>query len=100
MLITCPHCGTRPVEEFTFLGDAKPQRPTSNDPSTMEQWFDYVYLRDNPRGVIDEYAHHSGGCRTWLVVTRNTETHEITGTVLASDYAAKRNEAPKKGARK
>ena len=22
MLIPCPHCGTRPVEEFTFLGDA------------------------------------------------------------------------------
>jgi methylglutamate dehydrogenase subunit B len=89
MLITCPHCGTRPVEEFTFLGDAKPQRPSSNDPATMDRWFDYVYLRDNPKGVIDEYAHHSSGCRTWLVVTRNTETHEISDVVLASDYATK-----------
>jgi methylglutamate dehydrogenase subunit B len=96
MLVTCPHCGTRPVEEFTFLGDAKPQRPSSNDPATMDQWFDYVYLRDNPKGVIDEYAHHSGGCRTWLVVTRNTETHAISGVVLASDYAVKRSKGAKK----
>jgi methylglutamate dehydrogenase subunit B len=96
MLITCPHCGTRPVEEFTFLGDAKPQRPNSNDPATMDQWFDYVYLRDNPKGVIDEYAHHSGGCRTWLVVTRNTETHEIDAVVLAAEYALKRNKGAKR----
>ena len=51
MLIPCPHCGTRPVEEFTFLGDATVKRPTTNDPASMDQWFDYVYLRDNPRGM-------------------------------------------------
>ena len=86
MLIPCPYCGTRPVEEFTFLGDAKPARPTTNDPASMDQWFDYVYLRDNPRGRFDEYAHHSGGCRAWLVVSRNTETHEVHGAVTARDY--------------
>ncbi|MBP9174976.1 MAG: sarcosine oxidase subunit delta, partial [Rhizobiales bacterium] len=42
MLIKCPHCGTRPVEEFTFNGDASIRRPTSNDPKSMDQWFDYV----------------------------------------------------------
>jgi methylglutamate dehydrogenase subunit B len=86
MMIQCPHCGSRPVEEFTFLGDARPRRPASNDPSTMDQWFEYVYLRDNPRGVFDEYVHHSSGCRSWLVVTRNTETHEVGGAVPARDY--------------
>jgi methylglutamate dehydrogenase subunit B len=86
MLIPCPHCGTRPVEEFTFLGDATPLRPASYDPATMEQWFDYVYLRDNPRGVYREYVHHSGGCRCWLVVTRNTETHDVDGAVQAKDF--------------
>jgi methylglutamate dehydrogenase subunit B len=90
MLIPCPHCGIRPVEEFTFLGDAKPVRPTTNDPSSMEQWFDYVYLRDNPSGNIEEYAHHSGGCRAWLVVSRNTETHEVHGAVTARAHAKAR----------
>jgi methylglutamate dehydrogenase subunit B len=92
MLIPCPHCGTRPVEEFTFLGDAKPQRPTSNDPSTMDQWFDYVYLRDNPKGRFDEYAQHSGGCRIWLVISRDTQTHEVHGVVTARDWAKTRGE--------
>ncbi len=93
MLITCPHCGSRPVEEFTFNGDAAPARPTSNDPATMDAWHDYVYLRDNPKGLFDEYAHHSGGCRAWLVVTRNTETHEIKMVVTARDYVKKRRKA-------
>ncbi len=88
MLIPCPHCGTRPVEEFTFLGDASVNRPTTNDPASMDQWFDYVYLRDNPRGRFDEYVHHSGGCRAWLVVSRNTETHEVYGCVTARQYKA------------
>lgn len=90
MLIKCPHCGMRPVEEFTFLGDAAPVRPITNEPSAMEAWYDYVYLRDNPKGRIDEYAHHGGGCRSWLVVTRDTQTHEVFGCVTARDYAKSR----------
>ena len=90
MLIKCTHCGTRPVEEFTFLGDARPRRPTSNDPASLEQWYDYVYLRDNPKGRLDEYAQHSGGCRAWLVVTRDTGTHEVYATVTARDWAKAR----------
>ena len=43
----------------------------------MEAWFDYVYLRDNPKGGTDEYWQHSGGCRAWLVVERDTLTHEV-----------------------
>jgi sarcosine oxidase subunit delta len=87
MLINCPHCGNRPVEEFTFNGDASISRPTSSD---MEQWFDYTYLRNNPKGRFDEYAHHASGCRAWLVVTRDTQSHEIFGVVTARDYAKKR----------
>jgi methylglutamate dehydrogenase subunit B len=94
MLIPCPHCGPRPVEEFTFNGDASPRRPASNDPATMEQWYDYVFLRDNPKGLFDEYAHHSGGCRAWLVVTRDTASHEISATVTARDYARRKGAKP------
>ena len=88
MLIPCPHCGTRPVEEFTFLGDANVQRPTNlDDPN----WSSYVYERDNPRGKIDEFAHHSGGCRAWLVVSRDTKTHEVFGAVTAKNFKRKQN---------
>jgi methylglutamate dehydrogenase subunit B len=89
MLIPCPHCGTRPLEEFTFLGDATVKRPESLEPEAMGQWQDYVYLRDNPRGEFAEYAHHSGGCRAWLVVTRNTDTHEVHAAVTVREFKRK-----------
>jgi methylglutamate dehydrogenase subunit B len=87
MRINCPYCGERPSEEYTYLGDARPKRPETSDPSTMDRWFDYVYLRDNPKGRMLEYWHHSGGCRSWLVAERNTETHEVLSTVSARDFA-------------
>ena len=90
MLIPCPHCGTRPVEEFTFLGDASVTRPSTIEPSSMQQWYDYVYLRDNPKGRFDEYVHHSGGCRAWLVISRDTATHEVFGCVTGRDFGKKR----------
>lgn len=73
-LITCPHCGARPKEEFSIKGAALP-RPAPD--AGAETWFDYVYLRDNPRGAYDEYWHHTSGCRRWLIVHRDTVTHEI-----------------------
>ncbi|KAA3515598.1 sarcosine oxidase subunit delta [Agrobacterium rosae] len=73
-LISCPHCGARPKEEFTIKGAAL-ARP-SPDAGT-DVWKDYVYLRENPRGLYEEYWHHTSGCRRWLVVTRDTATHEI-----------------------
>jgi len=86
-LIPCPHCGQRPREEFTVKGAAL-ARPAAD--AAWELWFDYVYLRDNPRGRYDEHWHHTSGCRRWLVVTRNTATHEIEG---ARDAAARKEAA-------
>ena len=92
MSIKCPYCGIRPIEEFAMQGDAGKMRPASGDPAEMDatltaEWHDYVYLRDNPKGRIEEYWHHAGGCRSWLVVTRDTVTHEVTSVVTASEHA-------------
>ena len=46
-----------------------------------------MYLRDNPAGDIRELWYHEQGDRSWLVVTRNTITHEITKVELARDVA-------------
>lgn len=83
-LIPCPHCGKRPKEEFTIKGAALP-RPAAE--AEQDQWLDYVYLRDNPRGDYEEYWHHTGGCRRWLVVTRNTANHEVSNCRDAADKA-------------
>ncbi|OLP57306.1 sarcosine oxidase subunit delta [Rhizobium rhizosphaerae] len=73
-LIACPHCGRRPKEEFTVKGAAL-ARPEPQ--AGADAWFDHVYLRDNPRGPYQEFWHHTSGCRRWLVVTRDTATHEV-----------------------
>jgi len=77
MRITCPYCGERALEEFTYRGDATVTRPESLEPAAAEAWADYVYFRDNPAGPPQEHWHHSAGCHAWLKVTRDTRTHEI-----------------------
>jgi heterotetrameric sarcosine oxidase delta subunit len=82
MRITCPHCGARDAQEFTYLGAADLKRPDGMA-ATEAEMFEYVYLRDNPRGPHRELWYHGSGCRAWVVVTRNTFTHEITGVEAA-----------------
>lgn len=84
MRIPCPYCGSRDVQEFTCLGDAKPQRPDGST-ATEQEMFDYVYMRDNPRGRHSEFWYHGAGCHAWLVVERDTFTHEIFGVTPAKD---------------
>ena len=80
MRIPCPYCGNRDAQEFAYRGDAGRNRPPSE-----EGFFDYVYLRDNPAGPIREHWYHVNGCRNFLVVTRDTSTHQIGGAVLAAE---------------
>ncbi len=82
MRIPCPFCGDRDASEFVYRGDASPKRPT-----TPEDMFDYVYLRDNPAGRMREHWYHAQGCRNWLTVERDTVSHEIFGAVLARSSA-------------
>jgi heterotetrameric sarcosine oxidase delta subunit len=88
MRIRCPWCGERGLEEFTYRGDATVRRPASLDTSAEQAWVDYVYLRDNPAGRHREYWYHGAGCHAWLVVTRDTRTHEILSVELAAGDAA------------
>jgi sarcosine oxidase subunit delta len=83
MLIPCPFCGARDLAEFAYLGDASLKRPDPSSPDAERAFHDYVYLRDNPAGPHREFWHHVSGCRSWLIVTRDTRNHEILGAELA-----------------
>jgi len=84
MRITCPICGERDRREFYYQGDAIAlSRPEVDD--TPEEWDAYLHLRDNPAGVTRDLWYHEMGCGAWLVVTRNTVTHEVLGAELAQD---------------
>ena len=87
MIIDHPLLGPRDAAEFVYLGDAaminRPDGMTASD----RDMHDYMFLRDNPAGKIRELWYHEQGDRSWLVVTRNTVTHEITHVELARDVA-------------
>ncbi len=87
MIISCPWCGNRDAGEFTYRGDGTIKRP-SMDESDVEAYNAYVYDRKNPAGSHQELWHHSGGCRSHLMVTRNTLTHEIYACELVGPWAA------------
>jgi heterotetrameric sarcosine oxidase delta subunit len=82
LLIPCPWCGPRNQIEFVYGGDATVRRPSPE--ASADTWFDYVYVRDNPCGPHDELWQHVAGCRRWLVVTRDTRTHDILASVPPS----------------
>jgi methylglutamate dehydrogenase subunit B len=81
MLITCPHCGQRALQEFIYAGAADVKRPAVD--ASLETWSDFVHLRSNPRGLTREYWQHVYGCRMVLVVERDTQTHNIHAVTFA-----------------
>ncbi len=76
--IRCPFCGVRGEIEFKYRGDATVRRPAPD--AGPDAFAGYVYVRDNPKGWHVEWWHHTGGCRQWVKVVRNTLTHEIAAT--------------------
>ena len=84
MRLTCPLCGDRDSREFSYMGAAvRLSRPAPD--AGEDAWDDYLHLRDNPAGVTRDLWYHEGGCGAWLVVTRNTVTHEVLGAELAQE---------------
>ena len=81
MRLPCPNCGSRDIREFTYRGHEsflhRPRGEASGDWS--EAWDAHLHLRDNPAGPTRDLWYHDQGCGAWLVVDRNTVTHEITG---------------------
>ena len=88
MIIDHPLLGPRDSAEFTYLGDARLiNRPDWQAEDAVAQFTTYGYQRKNPAGLHRELWFHEQGDRSWLVVTRNTVTHEITKVELARDVA-------------
>ena len=88
MIINHPLLGPRDMQEFVYLGDASLlARPDGMAQGAEEAFYTYLYLRDDPAGLHRELWFHEQGDRSWLVVTRNTMTHEITRVELARDVA-------------
>ncbi|WFM71304.1 sarcosine oxidase subunit delta [Halomonas sp. CKK8] len=80
-LIYCPYCEEhREEEEFHAKGQAHIARPADPEACSDEQWGDYLFFRDNPRGIHHELWVHAVGCRKFFNITRNTVSYEILET--------------------
>ena len=84
MRIPCPICGSRDSREFDYMGHAQAlDRPDAE--ADAQAWDDYLHNRDNPAGETSDLWFHGMGCGAWLVVSRDTVTHEVFGARLARD---------------
>lgn len=92
LVIPCPYCGDREETEFHHGGEAHIERPKDPDTLTDAEWAEYVFMRDNPKGLLLERWVHEAGCRRWFNMARNTATNQIIGSY-------KMGEKPPKGAR-
>lgn len=75
MQIECPYCGRRDETEFTYGGEADLVRPAPGvDDRT---WADYLYFRNNTKGVHAERWRHVRGCGQWFRAERDTTSHRF-----------------------
>jgi sarcosine oxidase subunit delta len=87
MIIDHPLLGPRDISEFIYLGDASLlNRPNWDDEKAEDNFYKYLYLRKNVAGNHKELWFHQQGDRSWLVISRNTVTHEIMKVELASEF--------------
>lgn len=87
MRIPCPLCGPRDRREFYYYGSEDYlNRPGADAPPAA--WDDMLHNRVNPAGETRDLWYHETGCAQWLIVTRNTVTHAISGAELVADRKA------------
>ena len=80
LLIPCPFCGPRPELEFRYGGQAHIARPENPTALTDEAWAEFLYLRDNTKGVHAERWRHIHGCARFFNMLRDTTTDRIVTT--------------------
>jgi sarcosine oxidase, subunit delta len=75
MQIPCIHCGPRDESEFTCGGTSPLVRPELE--RSDQAWGEYLFFRDNPKGLHCERWRHTQGCGQWFNLVRHTVTHAI-----------------------
>ena len=86
LVIHCPYCNkSRPELEFAYAGEAHIVRPA--DPSTYDddQWRDFLFIRNNKRGVHFERWRHINGCARFFNAARDTVTDKFLLTYKAGE---------------
>ncbi len=83
-LLTCPNCGPRPIDEFSFGGEVTVRATSSEDERAL---FSYLYFRNNAAGHQREWQFHSSGCREWFQAERDTNDNRVLQTAYPGELA-------------
>ncbi|MDF1668718.1 MAG: sarcosine oxidase subunit delta [Roseovarius sp.] len=85
LILTCPCCDVTGEEtEFVAGGEAHLKR--FGPGSTDDDFHDYLFMKENPKGVHLERWRHANGCGKWFLAARDTMTMEVYGTYSAQTY--------------
>ena len=87
LLIECPYCGKRPELEFSHAGQAHIARAKNPSEVSVEAWTDFLYMRDNIKGVHAERWRHTHGCARYFNALRDTTTDHFLATYKAGEPA-------------
>ena len=82
LILTCPVCGVT-AEETEFHGGGEAHLKRHGPGSADAQFEEYLFMRENPRGVHFERWRHVYGCGKWFHAARCTTTLEVFGTYPA-----------------
>jgi sarcosine oxidase subunit delta len=85
LLIPCPYCGPRDELEFHCGGQSHIQRPGPPDMVSDQVWGEYLFFRENPKGIHFERWVHDAGCRQWFNIARDTISHQILAVYPMGD---------------
>jgi sarcosine oxidase subunit delta len=80
LVIVCPYCGKRPEIEFSYAGQAHLVRPAQPADLDDQAWADFLYMRNNTKGLYAERWRHSHGCGRFFNALRDTTTDHFTAT--------------------
>ena len=95
-LIECPWCGERDETEFNCVGEAHIARPLETEKMSDQEWADYLFMRNNPKGLHREQWLHATGCRRYFNADRDTVSYRISGTYKIGELAPSANTKAKK----
>jgi heterotetrameric sarcosine oxidase delta subunit len=90
-LLSCPHCGPRPVDEFTCSGEVT-VRPKGSP--SLRELTGYLYFKRNAAGPQEEWWCHRHGCEAWFLADRDTRTNEVARTWVPEPAGAAAGDLP------
>jgi sarcosine oxidase, subunit delta len=85
LLIACPYCGERPELEFAHGGQAHIVRPAKPAETDTDNWVQFLYMRDNSKGLYAERWRHSHGCGKFFNAVRDTTTDHFVAIYKAGE---------------